>query len=132
MRGVQTGSIVAQLFAVMSRKPFLVMAALLSIAPAHALYAQDEGEKPAPTVRSADGGREATTREDRPRAVERSAPRPAGPVSTATSAIRPADAPAPAATAPAADDQRRRDGARDGARDRGDNPVVGRAVPREA
>src|SRR5262249_3842309 len=76
MRGVQTGSIVAQLFAVMSRKPFLVMAALLSIAPAHALYAQDEGEKPAPSVRSADGGREATTREDRPRAVERSAPQP--------------------------------------------------------
>jgi len=128
MRRCQAGSIVAQLLAVMSRKPFLVMAALLSIAPAPALYAQDEGEKPAPTVRTADGGREATTRDDRPRAVERSAPQPASPVSTATSAIRPAAAPADAAAAPAADDQRRRDGARD----RGDNPVVGRAVPREA
>ena len=127
MRRCQAGSIVAQLLAVMSRKPFLVMAALLSIAPAPALYGQDEGEKPAPTVRTADGGREATTRDDRPRAVERSAPQPASPVSTATSAIRPAAAPADAAAAPAADDQRRRDGARD----RGDNPVVGRAVPRE-
>jgi hypothetical protein len=119
----------------MSRKPFLVMAALLSIAPATVLYAQDEGEKPLPTTRTGDGGREASTREDRPRAVERSAPPAAGPVSTATSAIRPAGAAAPAAAAPAADDQRRRDGARDrgdGTRDRGDNPVVGRAVPREA
>jgi hypothetical protein len=94
MRAMLTGSIVAQLFAVMSRKPFLVMAALLSIAPADTLYAQDEGEKPAPTVRTADGGREAVTRGDRPRAVERSAPQPAGPPPTATSAIRPADAPA--------------------------------------
>ncbi|HEU5257320.1 MAG TPA: hypothetical protein VFU28_15105 [Vicinamibacterales bacterium] len=119
----------------MSRKPFLVMAALLSIAPAAALYAQDDGEKPAPTVRTADGGREAVTRGDRPRAVERSAPQPAEPPSTATSAIRPAGAPPAAAAAPAADDQRRRDGTRDrgdGARDRGDNPAVGRAVPREA
>jgi hypothetical protein len=118
----------------MSRKPFLVMAALLAIAPADALYAQDEGEKPAPTVRT-DGGRETSTREGRPRAVERSAPQPAAPGSTATSAIRPADAPAPAAAAPTSDDQRRRDGTRDrgdGARDRGDNPAVGRAVPREA
>src|SRR5262249_13956801 len=128
MRGGEAGSIVAQLLAVMSRKPFLVMAALLSIAPARALYAQDEGEKPAPTVRTADGGREAPTRDARPRAVERSAPQPAGPASTATSAIRPAAAPTDTAAAPAADDQRRRDGARDGARDRGDNPVVGRAV----
>lgn len=131
MRGVQTGSIVAQLLSAMSRKPFLVMAALLSIAPADALYAQDEGEKPVPTVRTADGGREATTREDRPRAVERSAPQPAGPVSTATSAIRPAaaaGAPAAAAAGSPQDDQRRRDGARD----RGDNPAVGRAVPRES
>ena len=130
MRGLQTGSIVAQPFRVMSRKPFLVMAALLSIAPADALYAQDEGEKPAPAVRTTEGGREANTREDRPRAVERSAPRPAGPVSTATSAIRPAAGPAaPAAAAPSAEDDQRR---RDGARDRGDNPAVGRAVPREA
>jgi hypothetical protein len=135
MHAMLAGSIVAQLFAVMSRKPFLVMAALLSIAPADALYAQDEGEKPVPTVRTADGGREAVTRGDRPRAVERSAPQPAAPPSTATSAIRPAGAPAAATAAPAADDQRRRGGTRDrddGARDRGDNPAVGRAVPREA
>ena len=109
------------------------MAALLSIAPADALYAQDEGEKPVPSVRTADGGRETNTREDRPRAVERSAPQPTGPVSAATSAVRPAAAPAAPAAAPPADDQRRRGGgARDGARDRGDNPAVGRAVPREA
>ena len=115
----------------MSRKPFLVMAALLSIAPADALYAQDEGEKPVPTVRTADGSREAIPREDRPRAVERSAPQPAGPASTATSVIRPAaaaGAPAAAAAASPQDDQRRRDGARD----RGDHPVVGQAVPRES
>jgi hypothetical protein len=129
MPRVRIGSIVAQLLTVMSRKPFLVMAALLSIAPAHALYAQDESDKPAPTVRTADGGREAITREDHSRAVERSAPQPAGPVSTATSVVRPAAAPAAAAAAPAADDQRRR---RDGGRDRGDNPAVGRAVPRES
>jgi hypothetical protein len=120
----------------MSRKPFLVMAALLSIAPAHTLYAQDEGDKPAPTVRQRDGSREAPTREDRPRAVERSAPQPAAPAPTATSAIRPAAAPAAAAAAsPADDDQRRRDAGRDrgdGGRDRGDNPAVGRAVPRES
>jgi hypothetical protein len=111
----------------MSRKPFLVMAALLSIAPANALYAQDESDRPAPEVQMPDGGREATARQDRPRAIERSAPQPAGPVSTATSVIRPATAPA-AAAAPAAEDQRRRNGGRD----RGDNPAVGRAVPREA
>ena len=35
IRGGQAGSIVAQLLLVMSRKPFLVMAALLSIAPAN-------------------------------------------------------------------------------------------------
>ena len=126
MRGVRTGSIVAQLYAVMSRKPFLVMAALLYIAPANALYAQDEGERSAPDVQTPDGGREAIARDDRPRAVERSVPQPAGPVSTGTSAIRPAAA--PAAAAPAADEQRRRNGGRD----RGDNPAVGRAVPRES
>src|SRR5262245_60162191 len=131
MRCVRTGSIVAQLLSVMSRKPFLVMAALLSIAPAHALYAQDDADKPAPTVRTADGGREAITREDHPRrAVERSAPQPAGPVSTAASGVRPAAAPAAAAAAPAGDDDQRR--RRDGGRDRGDNPTVGRAVPRDA
>jgi hypothetical protein len=124
------GSIVAELFAVMSRKPFLAMAALLSIAPANALYAQDEeGDKPAPTVRTSDGGREAVTREDRPRAIERSAPQPAGPAGTATSVIRPAAAaPSAAAATPADDDQRRRNGGRD----RGDNPAVGRAVPVES
>jgi hypothetical protein len=126
MRVVRTGSIVAQLYVVMSRKPFLVMAALLYIAPANALYAQDQGERSAPDVQTPDGGREAITRDDRPRAVERSAPQPAGPVSTGTSVIRPAAA--PAAAAPAADDQRRRNGGRD----RGDNPAVGRAVPRES
>ena len=115
----------------MSRKPFLVMAALLSIAPAHALYAQDDADKPAPTARTADGGREAITREDHPRrAVERSAPQSAGPVSTATSGVRTAAAPAAAAAAPAGDDDQRR--RRDGGRDRGDNPTVGRAVPRDA
>jgi hypothetical protein len=129
MRAERHGSIVAELFAVMSRKPFLVMAALLSIAPANALYAQDEGDKPAPTVRTSDGGREAVTREDRPRAIERSAPQSAGPAGTATSVIRPAAAaPSAAAAAPADDDQRRRNGGRD----RGDNPAVGRAVPLES
>lgn len=135
MPRTQTGSIVAQLLSVMCRKAFLVMAALLSMAPADALYAQDEGEKPVPTVRTSDGGREAITRDDRPRAVERSAPQPASPGSTATSVVRPAAAAgAPAAATSAQDDQRRRDGdqRRDGARDRGDNPVVGRAVPRES
>jgi hypothetical protein len=109
----------------MSRKPFLVLAALLSIARADALYAQEDGDKPAPTVRTSDGGREAVTREDRPRAVERSAPQPA----TATSVIRPAAAAPSAGGAAPADDQRRRS---DGGRDRGDNPTVGRAAPREA
>jgi hypothetical protein len=106
----------------MSRKPFLVMAALLWLAPANPLFAQDEGARSAPDVQTTDGGREATARDDRPRAVERSAP-----VSTATSAIRPAAAPA-AAAAPPAEAQRRRDGGRD----RGDNPAVGRAAPRES
>ena len=107
------------------------MAALLFLAPANALYAQDEGERSAPAVQTPDGSREAPARGDRPRAIERSAPRPAGPVSTATSVVRPAAAPAgpaAAAGAPAANDQRRRDGGRD----RGDNPAVGRAVPRES
>lgn len=121
------------------------MAALLTVAPPSILYAQDDGDKPAPTVRTADGEREAVGRDDRPRAVERPAiPRPQR-APNATSVIRPAAAPAAAApdgarAAAADDDQRRRDGGRDregardrdGARDRGDNPSVGRAVPREA
>ena len=110
----------------MSRKPFFVMAALLFLAPVSVVYAQ-EGERSAPDVQTADSGREATARDDRPRAVERSAPQPGGRTSTGTSVIRPAGAPS-AASAPAADDQRRRDGGRN----RGDNPAVGRAVPRES
>jgi len=115
----------------MSRKPFLVMAALLSIVPAGAL-AQDEAEKPAPTVQMPDGSRQAIIREEHPRAVDRSAPPPAK-TSAPTRAIRPtaaagAASPDSADASRAADDQRRRDGGRD----RGDNPTVGRAVSREA
>src|SRR5438477_8549580 len=117
----------------MSRKPFLLMAALLFIAPANVLHAQDDGDKPAPTVRTPDGGREANVRGDRPRAVERSAPQRPEPAPTGTSVIRPVASPAAAtpegASAAGADDGQRR---RDGSRDRGDNPPVGRAVPREA
>jgi len=115
----------------MSRKPFLVMAALLLIAPATLLYAQEDGDKPAPTARTRDGSREAVVRGNGPRAVDRSAPREPAP--TATSVVRPAAS--PAATAPegasagAGDDDQRQRG---GSRDRGDNPAVGRAVPREA
>jgi len=117
----------------MSRKPFLLMAALLFIAPANVLHAQEDGDKPAPTVRTPDGSREANVRGDRPRAVERSAPQRSEPAPTGTSVIRPVASPAAAApdgaSAAGADDGQRR---RDGSRDRGDNPPVGRAVPREA
>jgi hypothetical protein len=104
----------------MSRKPFLVMAALLLVLPASAVYGQDESDKPAPTVRSADGGRAA------PAGAPSVGTARIGPPTTAVA--QPAAASAPAAAPPAADDQRRRDGGRD----RGDNPAVGRAVPRES
>jgi hypothetical protein len=129
-----TGSIVAQLFSAMSRKPFFVMAALLSVLPASAVYAQDESDKPAPTVRMPDGSREAIVRQDHARSTERAAPTGAPVIGTArigpptTTVAQPAAASTPPAAAPAADDQRRRDGGRD----RGDNPAVGRAVPRES
>jgi hypothetical protein len=126
-----TGSIVAQLFGVMSCKPLLVIAALLSVLVASAANAQDEADKPAPAVRIPDDSREAIIREDHPRAVERSAPAPT-PSGRARvvepAAVQPAAAPPRAAAAPAADDQRRRDGGRD----RGDNPPIGRAVPRDS
>lgn len=113
----------------------LIVASLLAIAPVQVLYAQDErteGEKPHATVRTQDGGREATG----PiigQAVERSAP--VSPPPSAAPApprveTRAASAPAPAASA-AAEDQRRRQ-RDDGGRDRGDNPAVGRAVPRDS
>ena len=110
------------------------MAALLSILPVGAAYAQDEGDKPAPTVRMPDGSRQAIIREEHPRAAERPAPVRAEAPLVGTARVgqpataQPAAASGPAAAAPAADDQRRRDGGRD----RGDNPAVGRAVPRES
>jgi hypothetical protein len=120
----------------MTPKSLVIVASLLAIAPVHALYAQDErseGDKPHATVRSQDGGREATG----PvigQAVERSAPAPAPTPRAAPAApaapraeTRAESAPAPAAAA-AAEDQRRRDGGRD----RGDNPAIGRAVPRDS
>ena len=130
-----TGSIVAQLFSTMTPKLLLIVASLVAMAPVQALYAQDEraeGDKPRATVRSQDGGREATG----PvvgQAVERSAPTPAPPPRSAPPQrieTRAASAPAAAAASAAAEDQRRRD--RDGGRDRGDNPAVGRAVPRDS
>ena len=118
----------------MTPKSLLIVAALLAVAPAGVAYAQDDGEKPAPTVRMPDGSRERVG-EAVGRAVERSAPAPAP---APTPAPPPPAAPrvestAPAAAAPpqavaAAADQRRRDGSRD----RGDNPQVGRAVPRDS
>lgn len=119
----------------MTCKSLLIVASLLAIAPVQALSAQDErteGDKPRATARTQDGGREATG----PivgQAVERSAPTPP-PAPTAPAAprvqTRAASAPPPAAAAAAAEDQRRRP--RDeGGRDRGGNPTVGRAVPRD-
>ena len=106
----------------MTPKSFLVVASLLAIVPVSTLYAQDEGDKPAPTLQMPDGNRQAIIREEHPRAVERPAAPAPQPAAVPASA-RVAEA-APAAAAAA--DQRRRDGGRD----RGDNPQVGRAVPR--
>jgi len=129
--GLLAGSIVAQLINAMTAKSLLVVVSLVAVAPVHALYAQDEraeGEKPHATVRSQDGGRQAVG----PvvgQAVERPAPAPAPPP-------QPRSAPAPARTAASAsapsapDEQRARE--RDGRRDRGDNPVIGQAVPRDS
>jgi len=112
----------------MTAKTFLVVASLLAIAPVSTLSAQDEandGEKPRATVRMPDGTRQVVGH-----AVERPAPAPppsAAPVQPARPRIESAAASAPAAAeVAAADDQRRRNGGRD----RGDNPAVGRAVPR--
>jgi hypothetical protein len=123
----------------MTPKTLLIVASLLAIAPVQALYAQDEpneGDKPRPTVRTQDGGREAIGPATG-RAVERStpAPRPTPAPAPASPGVprvetRAASAPAPSA-APAAEDQRRRQGD-NGGRDRGDNPAVGRAVPRDS
>jgi len=119
----------------MTPKSLLIVAVLLAIAPVQALYAQDErteGDKPHATVRTQDGGREATG----PvigNAVERSAPtpRPAPAAPTVPRVeTRAASAPTPSAPA-AAEDQRRRQ-RDDGGRDRGDSPAVGRAVPRDS
>ena len=114
----------------------LLIVSLLVVSPVGTLYAQDEqnGDKPAPTVRMPDGSRERVG----PAvggAVARPAPQPApapapapAPQPAAPRVDRPvAAAPAAPAAAPA-DDQRARE--RDGGRDRADNPAVGRAVPR--
>jgi hypothetical protein len=111
----------------MTAKSLLIVASLLAVAPVHALYAQDEraeGDKPHATVRSQDGGREAVGPAVG-QAVERSAPAPPPPAAR-RSEPRPAAASAPAAE-PAAEQRRQ-----DGGRDRGDNPAVGRAVPRDS
>jgi hypothetical protein len=114
----------------MTPKSLLIVASLVAIAPVQALYAQDDGTDTA-TVRTQDGGREAAG----PivgQAVERSAPTRSRPVAAAPAPRvepRGASAAAPEASA-AAEDQRRRE--RDGGRDRGDNPAVGRAVPRDS
>jgi len=113
----------------MTLKPLLIAASLLAIAPVSTLYAQDDGEKPAPTVQMPDGSRQAIIREEHPHAVERPAPAPRAAATAPARVSEPAAASASAGVAPAAaaaDDQRRRDGGRD----RGDNPEVGRAVPR--
>ena len=112
----------------MTAKTFLVVASLLAIAPISTVSAQDDandGEKPRPTVRMPDDTRQVVGQ-----AVERPAPAPppsAAPVQPARPRIESRAASAPAAAAAAADDDQRR---RNGARDRGDNPAVGRAVPR--
>jgi len=109
----------------MTLKPLLIATSLLAMAPVGTLYAQDDGDKPAPTVQMPDGGRQAIIREEHPRAVERPAPAPRAAAAAPARVAEPAAASASAGAA-AADDQRRRDGGRD----RGDNPEVGRAVPR--
>ncbi len=110
----------------MTPKTLVIVASLVALAPVSATYAQDEGDKPQPTVRMPDGSRERVGQATG-RAVERtSAPRPAPPP-PAPRAAAPAAAPPAAASAPAPD-QRARE--RQGSRDRGDNPPVGQAVPR--
>ena len=114
----------------MTFKSLLIVAALLAMAPVQALYAQDErtdNDKPRATARSQDGGREATS-PTVGRAVERGAPapRPAPAAATPPAAPR-AEARDAEGAAPSPEDQRRRTGDRD----RGDNPAVGRAVPRD-
>jgi len=117
----------------MTTKSLLVVS-LLVVSPASLLYAQDDqngGDKPAPTVRMPDGSRERVgpaTGSAVARPAPQPAPAPAPAPPAATRAERPAAAAAAPPAAAAADDQRARD--RDGGRDRGDNPAVGRAVPR--
>jgi hypothetical protein len=121
----RTGSVIAQLFSTMTSRTLLIVASLLAVAPVSTTYAQDEGDKPQPTLRMPDGSRQRVG-EATGRAVERTAapaPVPAAPRGEA------APAPAAPAAAPAAPDQRARE--RQGSRDRGDNPPVGRAVPRD-
>ena len=131
---------------------FVLAALLLAISPiaafqdeaaaqtADVVQPSDEGNKPEPTVRTAEGrrnAREAVPREARPRAEARPAPAPAP--ESAPVAVR-AEQPQSAAA-----NQRRNDGGRDrgdnpqtggaaqrGDRPRGDNPATGRAVPRDA
>ena len=136
----------------MTLHPIVLAASLFAIAPVPAFQNEaaaqttdavqnvDEGDKPAPTVRTADGGRQAVPREAQPRAEARPAPARA-PAAVAVRAEQPQPQPQPAA----ADDQRRNDGSRDrgdnpqsggavqrGDRPRGDNPPIGQAVPRES
>jgi PEGA domain len=145
------GNNVAQAYAAMTLHPIVLAATLFAIAPVAALENEaaaqttetvqpvDEGDKPAPTVRTADGGHQAVPREAHPRVEARPAPAPA----PAVVAVR-AEQPQPQPVAVAADDQRRTDGSRDrggnpqtggaaqrgGDRPRGDNPPTGQAAPR--
>jgi len=115
----------------MTPKSFLILASLLAVWPASTLYAQDDGDKPAPTVRTPDGTRERVgpaTGSAVARPAPQPAPAPAPAQPAAPRAERPAAAAASAPAAAAGDDQRARE--RQGGRDRGDNPAVGRAVPR--
>jgi hypothetical protein len=132
----------------MTPTPFVLAASLLAVQPVTAFQNEvatqttevaqsaDEGDKPAPAVRTADGRRQAVERQQQPRAETRPAPAPAAIVVEAR-----AEQPQPAA----ADDQRRNDGGRDrggnpqtggaaqrGDRPRGDNPPTGQATPRES
>ena len=120
----------------MTSKSLLIIASFVAVTPIHAAYAQDErsdGDKQRATVRSQDGSRDATGPAVG-QAVERVAPAPrpapaaAAPAAAPRNGAREAAAPEAAAAAAAAEDQRRRNGTRD----RGDNPAVGRAVPRDS
>jgi hypothetical protein len=135
----------------MTLHPIVLAASLFAIAPVSAFQNEapaqtteavqtvDEGDKPARTVRTPDGGRQAVPRRD-PRAEARPAPA-REPAAVAVRAEQPQPQPQPAA----ADDQRRNDGSRDrggnpqsggavqrGDRPRGDNPPIGQAAPRES